>query len=211
VNWRVSIMAVKIFDDQGYSASDRAIAAAIRYSADNGARVSNNSWGGPGYSTTLRDAIAYAGGKGQVFVTAAGNDSQNIDSPRNPSYPAAFSLDNIIDVAATEAEGTFAWYSDYGRVSVDVSAPGTDVLSTLPGNYYGWMSGTSMASPFVAGAAALMLAKDPRLSAAQIKARIIGSADQSRGLAGTSVSNGELNIANALANRAGARVSARRA
>jgi subtilisin family serine protease len=207
VNWRVSLMAVKIFDDRGYSASDRTIAAAIRYSADNGARVSNNSWGGPAYSTTLRDAIAYAGRLGQVFVTAAGNDSENIDSPRNPSYPAAFSLDNIIDVAATEAEGTFAWYSDYGRVTVDVSAPGSDVLSTLPGNAYGWMSGTSMASPFVAGAAALMLAKDRSLSAAQIKARIIGSADQSRDLAGTSVSNGELNIANALANRAGVRVT----
>jgi subtilisin family serine protease len=207
VNWRVSLMAVKIFDDDGQAAGDRAIAAAIRYSADNGARVSNNSWGGTSYSQALYDAIAYAGAKGQVFVTAAGNDGRNNDSAYYGSYPSDFNLDNIISVAATTSSGSLASYSNYGQANVDVAAPGSGVLSTYLNNQYARMSGTSMASPHVAGTVALMLAQNSKLSVGQIKSRIINGADQSAALSGTSASGGELNIANAITGKTGARYS----
>ncbi|HEY7119695.1 MAG TPA: S8 family peptidase [Tepidisphaeraceae bacterium] len=205
VNWRVSLMAVKIFDDDGYSASSKQIARAIRYSADNGARVSNNSWGGTRYSQTIRDAIAYAGDAGQLFVTAAGNDSRNNDSRFYASYPSDYDLDNILSVAATTSNGSLASYSNWGQANVDVAAPGSNVLSTYLDDGYERMSGTSMATPFVTGAAALMLAANSKLTAAQLKSRIINGADQGAALAGTSVSDGELNIANALANATGQR------
>jgi subtilisin family serine protease len=206
VAWRASLMAVKIFDDAGNSASARSIAAAIRYAADNGARVSNNSWGG-GYSTAIRNAVAYAQSKGHIFVVAAGNDGDNLDSPWLNDYPTEFDLDNIISVGASDSSGNLAYYSNYGAANVDVVAPGSSVLSTYPGGQYRRMSGTSMATPHVTGAIALMLAKNPNLTAAQVKSAIIQGADQSAALAGTSVSGGELNVANAVLGKTGTRYS----
>jgi subtilisin family serine protease len=204
VAWRASLMSVKIFDDNGLSASARAIAAAIRYAADNGARVSNNSWGG-GYSTAIRNAVAYAQSKGHIFVVAAGNDSEDLDSPWANDYPTEFNLDNIISVGASDSRGDLAYYSNYGAANVDVVAPGSSVLSTYPGGQYRRMSGTSMATPHVTGTIALMLAKNPNLTAAQVKSAIIQGADQSAALAGTSVAGGELNVANAVLGKTGTR------
>jgi subtilisin family serine protease len=204
VAWRASLMAVKIFDDQGYAADDPVIAAAIRYSANNGARVSNNSWGGPGYSNALYNAINYAASKGQVFVAAAGNDSVNTDY-YDDNYPANFDLDNIISVASTNSRGELSYFSNWGQASVDVAAPGSSILSTYLGSSYARLSGTSMATPQVTGTVALMLTANPSLSVSQIKSRIINGADQSASLYRTSVSSGELNTANALANRTGTR------
>ena len=202
---KVSMMLVRIFGDSGRSVSDSKIAEAIRYSADNGARVSNNSWGGSSgrNGDVLYNAIKYAGDKGQVFVTAAGNDGGNLDSSFVNDYPAEYALDNIMVVAATTSSGGLAYYSNYGSTQVDVAAPGDQVLSTLPGNKYGKMSGTSMATPMVTGAVALMLSANSSLSAAQLKQRLIDGADESATLNNRSVSDGQLNVKNSILNVAG--------
>lgn len=205
VAWKLSLMGIKIFSDSGNSASDRSIAAAIRYAADNGSRVSSNSWGGTAYSSLIYNAIAYAQNKGHLFVTAAGNDAMNNDSPWYASYPSDYNLANIISVAATTSSGSLANYSNYGAASVDVAAPGSNILSTAPGGDYQSMSGTSMAAPHVTGAVALLLAANPKLTAAQVKSRIVSGADQNASLYGRMVSGGELNIASALAGKTGTR------
>ncbi len=208
---KVSMMIVRIFADSGDSASDSALAAAIRYTANSGARAANASWGGPGgrNGDAIYSAIQYAGSKGEAFITAAGNDGQNLDSTRFNDFPAEYSLDNIVVVGATTAAGTLASFSNYGITKVDLTAPGYGILSTLPGgNRYGQLSGTSMATPMVTGAAALMLAADPSLTVSQIKARLIEGADRSAALATSSVSGGQLNVNNALLGLVGGGVAA---
>jgi len=201
---KTSIMVLRIFGDDEDSVSDPTIARAIRYSADNGAKISNNSWGSSGGEDgdDLYDAIQYAGAKGQVFVTSAGNDGRNLNG-RASDFPAEYSLGNIIAVAATDSRNQLTSYSDYGSSAVDIAAPGDEVLSTLPGGKYGKMDGTSMASPMISGAIALMLSANRSLTVAQIKQRLIDGADESSALNNASVSDGLLNVANALNNRAG--------
>jgi serine protease len=208
VAWRASVMALKIFTDAGDSATARAIAAAIRYAADNGARVSNNSWGGTYPSSAIYNAIAYAQSKGHIFVATAGNDASDVDSPWVDEYPAEFDLSSIITVGASDSSGGLAYYSNYGRANVDIVAPGSSVLSTYVGGGYRRMSGTSMATPHVTGAVALILSRNPGMTAAQVKAALIQGADQSAGLARASVSGGELNVVNALAGVTGRRYEA---
>lgn len=202
---KISMMIVRIFNDIGNSVSNSAIAQAIRYTADSGAKAANASWGGSGGANgdSIYSAIAYAGTKGEVFVTAAGNSGQNLDSSYYNTWPAEYSLSNIIVVSATTSAGSLAYYSNYGAAQSDIAAPGSSVLSTLPGDEYGYMSGTSMATPMVTGTVALMLSADKTLTTAQIKQRILNGADESTALSDRTVSDGELNIANALANVAG--------
>ena len=195
VNWIAQVMALKFLDASG-SGTDLAAAQAIRYAADHGARASNNSWGGSDGGTLLSDAISYAGTKGQVFVAAAGNSATNTDGV--PFYPASYNLANIISVAATQADGTLAGFSNYGATSVDLGAPGTSIYSTLPGGY-GYLSGTSMAAPHVAGTAALVLSAFPSWSASQVISRILSTTTPAPALAGRTVSGGILNAAEAVA------------
>lgn len=206
---RVSMIAVRIFADNGYSASTARIAEAIRYSADSGARVANASWGGgSGYNgDAIHTAIKYAGTKGQLFVTAAGNSGQNLDSAWANNWPAEYALDNVIVVSATTSTGSLASWSNYGASTVDVAAPGSSILSTTPGNRYQYMSGTSMAAPLVTGTAALMLAANPSLTTSQLKQRLIDGADETSTLYSRSVSKGKLSASNALAARAGASIA----
>ncbi len=201
---KTSILPIRIFRDNGDAPGDSTIAAAIRYGADNGAKVSNNSWGSNSGrdGDQLYNAIKYAGAKGQVFVAAAGNDSRNLDG-HGSDFPAEYSLDNIISVAATDSSGRLASYSDYGSTEVDIAAPGDNVLSTLPGGKYGRMSGTSMATPMVAGTVALMLSADKTLSVSQIKQRLLDAANESVTLNNRTVSDGQLNIYNAVAGKTG--------
>ena len=152
------IMPLRVLDGSGQGYVSDAVRA-IDFATRHGVRVSNNSWGYTGAaSQVLYDAIQAAGAAGQLVVTAAGNSSADIDAI--PEYPAAYDLPNIISVAATTQDDHLAVFSNYGAAGVDVAAPGEHILSTLPGGY-GFADGTSMASPHVAGVAALLLAAHP--------------------------------------------------
>ena len=207
---RVSMIIARIFSDDGLGAIAARIAEAVRYTADSGARVANASWGSPAgrNGDATYNAIAYAGNRGQVFVAAAGNAGRNIDSGAYANYPAKYNLANIIAVAATTSTGGLAPYSNYGATTVDVAAPGSGIYSTLPGDVYGGMSGTSMATPMVTGAVALMLSANRSLTVTQVKQRVIAGADESPAANNRSVSDGQLNVSNALSNRAGVQPAA---
>lgn len=202
---KVSMMILRIFTDAGQSVSDTKVAEAIRYSADSGAKAANASWGGTSgrNGDAIYTAIKYAGTKGQLFVTAAGNAGRNLDSAYYNDYPAEYDLDNIVVVAATTSSGSLASFSNYGSVKADIAAPGQNILSTVPGNRYAQMSGTSMATPMVSGAVALMLSANKSLTAAQIKQGLLNGADESAALNNRTVSDGELNVNNAILNKVG--------
>ncbi|MFZ0033988.1 MAG: S8 family serine peptidase [Sedimentisphaerales bacterium] len=198
VCWNVKIMAVKIADANGVL-YDSAIIGGIQYAINKNAKVINASWGGYGYSQAEYDVISAARGAGILFVAAAGNNGGNNDSM--PLYPASFNLDNIIAVMATTNTDGRAFYSSYGLTSVDLGAPGGagyggsgDILSTLPGGGYGFMAGTSMATPHVAGACALLLSIDPSLTYTDVKQTLLDKSDPLPSLTGLCVSGGRLNL-----------------
>jgi subtilisin family serine protease/Ca2+-binding RTX toxin-like protein len=195
VSQNVSMMPLKVIGANGRG-STNAIAKAINYASQNGAKVINASFGGNASSKVMKDAIADANKKGVLFVAAAGNEGKNNDN--NQNYPANYDLPNIIAVAATNDRDQLARFSNYGKTSVDLGAPGVDILSTIPGNQYGFQSGTSMASPQVAGAAALLLAENPNLSVTQLKDSLMKTTDPLTSLNGKTVSGGRLNIGKAL-------------
>ena len=142
INWEVRMVGLKFLSGAGSGALSDAVKA-IEYATMMNIPITNNSWGGGGYEATLEAAIKAAGDKGFLFVAAAGNDSNNNDA--TPSYPASYKLPNIISVAAVDSDDSLANFSNYGNTSVHVAAPGVDILSTLPNNTYGTLSGTSMA------------------------------------------------------------------
>jgi subtilisin family serine protease len=195
VNRLAKIMPLKFLDAQGGGYTSDAVEA-IYYAVDMGARVMNHSWGGGAYSKSLSDAFTAAQTADVVMVVAAGNDGKNIDT--SSSYPASLTHSNIISVAATTASDGRASFSNYGSVGVDLGAPGNSILSCIPGNGYASFSGTSMASPHVAGAASLLLAADSTLSAAQVKELILDSTDPVSALSGKTVTGGRLNLNAAL-------------
>jgi hypothetical protein len=157
-----------------------------------GVRVTNNSWGGGLFSRALEDAVAAAGASGALFVAAAGNS--RADTDRTPQYPGALPDDCIISVAATDHGDQLASFSNFGATTVDLAAPGVDVLSTFPGGDYKTLSGTSMAAPHVTGAVAFLMAHFPGMDGAQVKARLLAFADPLPGLTGRCVSGGRLNL-----------------
>ncbi|MCF6136495.1 S8 family peptidase [Pseudalkalibacillus berkeleyi] len=181
-----SILAVRVLDAEGSGTLDD-VAQGIRYAADQGAQVINLSLGGLLGTQTLKDAVDYAWNKGSVVVAAAGNESS-----AKPSYPAYYS--NAIAVAATDQNDNLAYYSNYGTW-VDIAAPGSSVYSTMPGNTYDNLSGTSMASPVVAGVAGL-LASQGR-TASEIRTALEDTADNITGT-GVLFQNGRVNAANAV-------------
>jgi len=134
VNWRASIMGLRIIGPWGVSDTANAMEA-ITYAVDNGAKVINASWGGGGFSQALYDALSYANGHGVLFVAAAGNGGQDAigdDNDQTPFYPASYDLPNIISVAATDHNDTLADFSNYGATSVDIAAPGAWIRSSVP-------------------------------------------------------------------------------
>jgi len=195
VNWNVRVAALKFLNAQGSGSTSNAILA-LGYATAKGMRVTNNSWGGGGFSQGLYDAIANARNAGSLFVAAAGNSSFNDDVL--PFYPASYSLDNVIAVAATTSTDGLASFSNYGASSVDLGAPGAGIISTVPGNAYESWSGTSMATPHVSGAAALLLAAHPSWSYAQVRDRIFCTARPLAALSGKTVTGGMLDLGAAL-------------
>ncbi|MBI5169544.1 MAG: S8 family serine peptidase [Candidatus Eisenbacteria bacterium] len=191
VNWRAKIVALKFLRASGSGNTADAIAA-IQYAVRMHVRVLNNSWGGGPYSQALHDAIAAAGEAGIVFVAAAGNSG--LDNDVVPQYPASIDLPNVIAVAATDRDDQLAAFSNWGASSVDIAAPGVDIYSTWPGRTYQYLSGTSMAAPFVSGACALLLGRFPDMGPAQLRARLLSTADRLPWLAGRVASGARLNL-----------------
>lgn len=193
VNWGVKLMAVKTMNSGGSGYISDAIDA-VYYATRRGVRLTSNSWGYYGWLQSMKDAIDNAGTSNILFVAAAGNELNDNDT--NPCYPSSFVSANIISVAATDADDDLAWFSNFGKTAVDLAAPGEYIYSTVltaQGKYASY-SGTSMATPHVAGAAALIAAYSPVLTAAQIKQRILDNTDRSPTLSGKTVSGGRLNL-----------------
>jgi len=195
VNWQGSIMPLKFLDGDGSGSLDDALGC-ILYGVNNGAKVLSNSWGGGGFSQSLEDAIQFANDNGVLFVAAAGNDSRDNDSV--PSYPANYEVPNVISVAASTSSDNLASFSNRGRNTVHLAAPGENIRSTTKGNTYNTFSGTSMATPHVSGAAALIWAQFPSLSMAQIKMRVLGGVDRVASFSDATSTGGRLNVNNSL-------------
>ncbi len=184
VNWTVKIMPVKFLNASGSGTTSDAISS-IDFAIAHGAHILSNSWGGGGYSQLLLEAILRAQKAGILFVAAAGNSAANLDL--GGFYPAGYNVyaPNVIAVAATDDNDLLTSYSNYGPQTCDISAPGDYIYSTLPtGNCplcsssgYGYLSGTSMATPHVAGAAALIKARYPNASFTELRARLLYNAD----------------------------------
>jgi subtilisin family serine protease len=175
---KAKLLPLAFLDEKGQGSMIDAVRA-VTYAVSRGAKVINASWGGSGCSRSLKEEIASLSEQGVVFVTAAGNESSNID--RVMSYPASLALPAQITVGAIGDHNTMANYSNYGAGTVNIFAPGTAVVSTFPGGRLASMTGTSMATPFVAGAVALLLSAEPTAKVETIRQAIYNSAikDQS--------------------------------
>ena len=195
VCWNAKIMALKFLDSSGSGYDSDAIEC-IHYAILMGAKVLSNSWGGGGYSQALKDAIDAAGNANILFIAAAGNSNSNNDT--SPFYPASYTSANIIAVLATDRYDNMSGFSSYGLTSVDIGAPGSDILSCQPGGNYQYLSGTSMATPHVSGAAALVWSSSPSTPYQEVKDLLIQTADKIPAMAGRCVSQGRLNLYNAL-------------
>ena len=198
VAWNAKIMPLKFLDDTGSGYTSDAILA-LNYATAKGVKLTNNSWGGGGYSQGLYDAINSAGQQGALFIASAGNDYGN-NNDINPDYPASYDLPNIISVASTTRTDGLSIFSNYGPTSVDLGAPGSQIYSTTPEGNYGYKSGTSMASPHVTGGAALVWSQNPTWTAQEVKNQLLQTTDPISALSGITVSGGRLNINNALGN-----------
>jgi subtilisin family serine protease len=195
LNWHVRLMPVKFLDASGHGTTAGAIDA-LNYAVAHGARLSNNSYAGDTFRQIFFDALNAARAHGHVFVAAAGNGSANNDAA--PSYPSSYPLDNVVAVAATDRDGNLASFSNYGRATVALAAPGVDVLSTEPGNSYGVRSGTSMATPHVTGVLSLVWDLHPNWTYSQVIHQVLSTVDQSPSLRGKLESGGRLDAARAL-------------
>jgi subtilisin family serine protease len=210
VDWNVKYISAKFLGADGGYISDAI--AALDYFVDLKARhgmnivATNNSWGGGGFSQSMQDAIARAAKAGILFIAAAGNggtDGVGDDNDISASYPSGYDTtagagyDAVIGVAAIGSNGSLGSFSNYGATTVDLAAPGVGIFSTQPNSAYGYLSGTSMATPHVTGAVALYAAAHPTASASEIRAAILSGAQQSPlpALAGKVATGGRLDVA----------------
>lgn len=192
------IMPIKFLSAGGFGSLSDAIRS-IDFARVNGARVINNSWGGGGFSYLMLEAIKRCEAAGVFLVCAAGNDGMNVDD--TPMFPAGYNrlVTNLISVASTNRQDLRSAFSNYGEF-VDVAAPGEDILSTVPGDAYQWLSGTSMASPHAAGVMALINSRFSGLTYDQMKSRMANGSDVIPALYGVTTEGRRINAANALEN-----------
>ena len=207
VNWAVTMISAKFLGPQGGYLSDAV--SAIDYltalKLDRGLDIvaTSNSWGGGGYSESLRNAIRRGGDAGILFVAAAGNSGQNND--RRANYPSNYDCstrldgtsrgwDCVIAVASITSGGALSSFSNYGVNTVDIGAPGSGITSTIPLDAYTAYSGTSMATPHVSGATALCASINPDLSVAEIRQKILATAAPTGSLSGKTVTGGRLDV-----------------
>lgn len=196
VTWEVQMVALKFIDANNEGFMSDAIAA-LNYAVNNDIPISNHSWGNEEYCLAMESAIQNAATQNHLLVAAAGN--LGLDNDLNTSvYPASYSLTNIISVAATDKNDNRLPASNYGRLSVDLGAPGSGIFSCLPNNDYGTQSGTSLAAPYVTGACALLLEKHPSLSHLALKNEVLNTVDPIAALNGQTVTGGRLNLSRLL-------------
>lgn len=200
VNWTTSLIGAKFLNATGSGTTANAINAIefliqAKTAAKANIRILSNSWGGGGYSQALLDEINKANTNDMLFVAAAGNSHSNND--RKPFYPASYSAPNVVAVAATDSNDQLASFSNYGAGSVHLGAPGVGIWSTVRNGGYSSFSGTSMATPHVSGAAALVLSRCA-LDTAGLKTNLLSNVDPVSALAGKTVTGGRLNVNKAL-------------
>lgn len=195
----VSIESVKYYAESNTGAVNlQNTVKAIEWAVNSGAKIINYSGGGPEFAEEEYIALKKAESKGILIVAAAGNERSDTDLPENYYYPSAYRLTNIISVAATDINNKLIRSSNWGKTKVDVTAPGENIYSTLPNGRYGFMTGTSQATAFVSGIAALLLAHDPSLTPAKIKEIIRNSVDLYPELKEKVGAGGRVNAKNAL-------------
>ncbi len=194
VNWRCKIVPLRFLGPNGGYTSDAVLA--VQYCTNNNIKVSSNSWSGGGYSSSLFNAINASQSIGHVFICAAGNNSSNNDSVA--VYPSSYTSSNLISVASTTNTDGRSSFSNYGATSVDIGAPGSSIYSTIPGNSYGYKSGTSMATPHVAGVVGMVYAQNPTWTWSQVRNRVLSTARPISALSGRCVTGGVVNLAAAL-------------
>ena len=199
VCWETSMVGIKFLGGSGGGYLSDGVKS-IAYATKIGVNLTSNSWGGGGYSSSMKKAIDEAASQGIGFIAAAGNHAGNND--KYPSYPASYESENVISVGANDHKGHSAYFSCYGKNSVDLFAPGVNTLSTTPGNRYASFSGTSMATPHVAGAYALVLSANPSWNVHQVKDALMKGVDPENTLSEKCVTGGRLNVFQALSNDA---------
>jgi len=188
------IMAIKVLDAHRAGNSSQ-LARGIRYAVDEGARILNVSLNGDATSDDLDAALRYGGQKGATIVASAGNNGRDLDL--RPSYPASSAEPAVLSVTASDKGGGLLGFANRGRSSVDIAAPGAEILSTARGSRYEYRAGTSMAAPYVAGALALLAAARPDMPQADLRAALLSSAPRMQGLEGL-LGSGKLNAGDAM-------------
>lgn len=191
----LKIMPLKYLDSSGMGFHSDAVRA-LDYAIQNGAHIINASWGSRSYSQAIFEQIQQAGKKNILLVAAAGNEGLDIDV--SPIYPAAYKHSNIISVTAHDKAKNLLSWSNFGQVSVDLAAPGEKILSTRNGNTYGFLSGTSMAAPYVSAVAASLQSQRPDLSALDLRQIIFQSTEINPKWDGQLSTQGRVNFNNAI-------------
>lgn len=196
----VKIMGIRTVPNDG-DETDVDVAEAFVYAAKNGAKIINCSFGKSNNEgkRLIPDTLKYiADNYGVLVIAAAGNESSDID--KNPTYPASFDNANLLIIAASSSGGGMSYFSNYGKINVDVAAPGSNIFSTVPGNKYESMSGTSMATPTTVGVAAEILSHYPQLTYKQLKDVLINSVTKVDSFKNKMFSGGRIDLLKGLEN-----------